>query len=594
MQFAVRLTSQKIVVILVLAVGPLAVDGQDLVPPSQPTITPPTAVEVPSKEVAETPDAGASNRLTTAVSEPEVQAKETDSQTIPPEPPKLAPQLPGAPLQPKPLTQESSTSSPEAPLQPSLPSAVNPAVGKLEPAAQPVHQASAIDPVQSSSTATLTPTAVQPIATSVVEGRVESASFNQPAGKKPRVTGTAGLNLELPRQLLEQFDVSPVDSDLPGRPVTLLEMLRNTRVAYRNDMIQQYWKTYADWALLQNAREYQEWLQQVSRPATGPERILLSAARHEATSQIMAAEIELNVSQQHLQELASMDDAQLPLPQDVPLIKGYQTHYEWFASRNLVPGPLKGIHQRLPRQLKLIAHQAETVRIAKSAMNQTRTSFASGQQHVASVLEAGRLWQTGSRQLIETVTDYNQAIGEYAIAIHREFKSPEQVVAMLIPNSSLPDVQNVAQPARNSNLPIARVADRSFGSPLARSPAEPNRSRDLNPAASSSGASTPAAPLRTAQGGTLGPVPAPPVSSSTSVLESGTPNRRPNLVPLSQTRPPAKQADNGFLPLPANPSGGQPATAPSSNGFQAPPVNRNQANPPTGNNTFGGGSFGGS
>ena len=181
---------------------------------------------------------------------------------------------------------------------------------------------------------------------------------------------------------------------------------------------------------------------------------------------------------------------------------------------------------------------------------------------------------------------------------------------MLIPNPGLPEAPSGgpggAQTVRNQNLPIARTADRSFGSPLARSPAGQNPGMARTPATGSTASSAMTLPLRTARGGPLGPVPGPPASSSTSVLEPALPNSRPNLVPLSQTSPPAKQSDNGFRPLPATPPtttpslqptttpSVQPPTKPSNNGFQAPPVKRSDSKPPTNNNSFGGGSFGGS
>ena len=565
MQFAVRLNSYRIVIILLSVAGFHAAQGQDSSPPT-------------AAESAQNPSWPA---VPVAVTEAQNSAADLNQPTVP------------------------QTLSPVArPLSP--PEMHN---GNLP--GEPMLQASTIDQAQTVPSSDQ----VKPIATSVVEGSVQPATFNQPRTQNPGSLNTKKLDLDLPRKMMEQFDLSRAVTDLPGRPVTLLELLRKTRVAYRSDMINQYWKTYAQWAMLQNSKEYQKWLQQMDRPQTSAEQVLLSAAQNDAESQVMSSEIQLGIAQQRLQELVGMSGDWLPLPKDVPLIKGYQTHYEWFSSRNRVPPHLRGINHRLPMQLNLISQQAETVRIAKSAMNQTRMAFASGQLSVAVVLEAGRLWSSGSQQLMDTVTQYNQSIADYAIAIHPDFKSPDQIVAMLISRPDSVTPENTAQSVLDNTLPVARAADRSFGQPGLRS----NSTQNLQPLNStvsgntgpSTGSSVAPQPLRTARGGFLAPFQSQPSplgaapsrgsatnpttpSSSASVLEPGLPGGRPNLIPLSATSPATKVSGNGFSPLPSTTPKVQPPTKPSTNGFDGVPVNPPAVTPPTNNNSFGGGSFGGS
>ena len=566
MQFAVRLNSYRIVIILFSVAGLHAAQGQD---PPPPTVT----------ESAQNPSWPA---VPVAVTQAQNSTADLNQATVP------------------------QTQSPVArPL--STPGMRN---GNLP--GEPMLQASTIDQAQTVSDSDR----VNPIATSVVEGLVQPATFNQPRTQNPSSSNTKRMDLDLPREMMEQFDLSRASAALPGRPVTLLELLRKTRVAYRRDMISQYWKTYAHWAMLQNSKEYQNWLQQMDRPQTSAEQVLLSAAQNEAESQVMSSEIQLGISQQRLQQLGGMPTDWLPLPKDVPLIKGYQTHYEWFSSRNLVPSHLRGINHRLPLQLNLISQQAETVRIAKSAMNQTRMAFVSGQLGVAAVLEAGRMWSSGSQQLIETVTQYNRSIADYAIAIHPDFKSPDQIVAMLISRPDSVTPENTAQSVLDNTLPVARAADRSFGQPGLRSSSAQNL-QPLNTTVSgntgpSTGSSVAPQPLRTARGGPLAPFPSQPsplgttlsrgsatspttTSSSASVLETGLPGVRPNLIPLSATSPPSKESGNGFSPLPSTTPKVQSPTKPSPNGFNGVPVNPPAVTPPaTNNNSFGGGSFGGS
>lgn len=459
---------------------------------------------------------------------------------------------------------------------------------------------------------------VNPIATSVMEGEIQPVGFNQPAKQKPNTGRNANaLDLTLAHQAMDAFDLTNASLPLPGQPVTLLELLQQTRPAYRSDMINQYWQTYASWAHYRNALEYQKWLQQASRPQSQAERALLSAARNEALSQVLLCEIELEQGQQRLQEFVGVPADSLPLPKDRPLIKGYDMHYDWFFKRQLVPSKLIGINQRLPKQLKLIVQQAETAKVAKSAMNQTRSAFTSGQLGVASVLESGRLWRTSRDQLIGTVTRYNQSIADYATAVHPNFKSPDQIVAMLIIKPLADSRVDLADAILNNTPPVARTADLSVTRPIGSSPVRtnPGRSQTFNPSSGIGGVpldSTPSglpssssiktrgllAPPRSAfsssgnsPSGGVQVTPSANPSSGGSVLETGLPSMQPKGIPqpppTSSTQP---TTNNGFgSPNTFPASNPKPVGQPSNNGFGVPPVNPSTVAPPTtDNNTFGG------
>ena len=354
----------------------------------------------------------------------------------------------------------------------------------------------------------------------------------------------------------------------------------------------------------------------MGRPQSQAERALLSAARNEALSQVLFYEIELLQTQHRLQELVGVPSDSLPLPKDRPLIKGYETHYDWFFNRQLVPGKLIGINQRLKKQLSLISQQAETAKVAKSAMNQTRVAFTAGQLGVASVLESGRLWRTSREQLIGTVTRYNQSIADYAIAIHPNFKSPDQIVAMLIIKPLAESRVDLADAIQDNTSPVARTADLSVTRPTGLPPVRtnPGTSQAFNPSGAGvrPRASEPSglpstrpikaqgllAPPRSQSSQFRNPPsggfqikPGANPSSGGSVLEAGLPSMQPQgslqPVPAPPTRP---ATNNGFSsPKTLPPSPPKPASQPSNNGFGGPPVSpRTNVPPVTNNNSFGG------
>ncbi len=601
MQFTMRLTSCRVVLILLLSVAALVVHAQEAVQPVAPPLNDPLSPKVVAEDVKEPQQQGSVSTVAP------VQTVDSPLQVVTGE--LIEPPLPSSPtkIETEPALSQSGAAPVTMPLlvpQGLAPETTDRPVGGFENPAQNlvdrpldiVPQASRIDPAaavpQSSS--------VNPMATSVMEQPVQPAGFNRSLGRTGDAVDSQALDLGLAREMMSQYDLMRSSSELPGEPVTLLESLRTTRVAYRSDMIHQYWKTHSDWVMLQTSMEYQKWLQQISRPSTPAERVLLSAARNEAESRVLSREIQLGISQQRLQELVGRPDDRLPLPSDSPLIKAYQTHYEWFSSRNLVPTHLRGINQRLPRQLKLISQQAETIRIAKSAMNQTRAAFAAGQLDVAAVLEAGRLWRSGSHDLVETVAQYNQSIADYATTIHPNFRSADEIVAMLISRPITNRPGNAVESFVDNSQPVARTADSSVQQSIV--PNAPVRSSGLNPAVQrnvspATGLLAPRSLLPPSGLLPSAPTTAAPVSRN-SVLEPAGATVAPQRSPASAQSPPENSSGNGFsLAPPARPQL-PPAVKPSkssTNGFDPSSLGPPPATPPAKeNNSFGGGSFGGS
>lgn len=301
-----------------------------------------------------------------------------------------------------------------------------------------------------------------------------ATTFNAPAKPTNFDTKPKSSNLKDAKKLISKYDVSSVSTPLPGEPVSMLEMLQKTPLHKRPQMINQYWETYENWASLQNCRTNADWLNQIPQPGSQADKILLHTAKSNARNTMLAAEIQLGRSLSELMEfIPNGDPNQSPvLPMDQPLISNYKTHYQWYNSRQMIPPQLKGIDQMLPKTLELITSRAQTVRNAQSATKQTQSALSNGQANISTVLEAGRLLQESKQGFVASVVAYNQAIGDYAMTISRNGRTPEQIVSMLIPVAKTDDVvksapaqpQNAAFVAGNSGIGGTPVTQSGFKS----------------------------------------------------------------------------------------------------------------------------------
>ncbi len=261
-------------------------------------------------------------------------------------------------------------------------------------------------------------------------GSVLSAGFQQISElQQPGPNSPA----EKVKSLLAYYNISSAPQPLPGIPASIKDLLRTTPPGSRLSMVQQYWETWFDWAVLQNRRSHASWLNQLPNPRSGPEQLLLQTARSMAVNEILAAEIQLSRSQSKLQQLSQWSEQELlPLPQNEPLVNKYITHYEWYAQRQRMPWKLKGINEMLPRTYALIAQRADTIGQSEQARNQIQQAALAGQLGIGDVLESGRVWQASMQGFVSTVVSYNQAISDYALTIAPAQNSLEQVVSMLV------------------------------------------------------------------------------------------------------------------------------------------------------------------
>ena len=310
----------------------------------------------------------------------------------------------------------------------------------------------------------------------------QDAANNNVAGgaQKPN----AAPNLKAARQIMAKYHIDNAPDPLPGRPVKLLEMLEKTPVQQRTVMLAQYWETYFDWASTQNASEYLSWLQKLPPPRTPDGQALLKTAKVSARNNVLASEIQLGKSQSKLQQFLSSDkDSLLPLPSDTPLIQTYETHFDWFSKRGMIPSRLRGIDTMLPKSIELIALRANAVASSRNALSQVKAAYTANPTTLGTVIQAARLWNEAEQDLVATIVNYNQAVADYSITVTQGRKTPKQIVGMLVTKEK-PSV--AAQPAaRLGANTLPRQSSRANGMqtnrPLNNRPMTSRSDTDLSP-----------------------------------------------------------------------------------------------------------------
>ena len=448
----------------------------------------------------------------------------------------------------------------------------------------------------SSRRSVLAPTSDQDGSQVVMAAGLENQSGNRRHSSNPAVTTRTGFdNKNVINSLIARYSISNAREPLPGVPISLEEMLQTTDSKARLRMVQQYWETYFDWATLQNRKSYENWLTGLQPSRSQTDQLLLSTAKSIANNETLAAEIQLSRSQSKLQEIARKNpNEMLPLPLNDPVTSKYITHYEWYATRRMVPPKLKGINEVLPRTYQLLIQRAQTVGQVEQARKIAQTSYSSGQANMASVLEAGRSWQSAMQSMVATLISYNKAISDYALTVTPPQKPVQEIAAMLVSKPKVISAANLGQPAR------ASVAQNPY--------AQPRGSKEVNAVGPNAGPFRQSANNRPSV-----------VAPKNATFNGGQPNaagQQRNLGQPATTRKSANQVPGFRSPgqndssrssqpaggqssqsafqssaQPSQPFGGQPSQAAPS---VRPQNNPAQNQPPNSNNMFGGGgAFGG-
>lgn len=396
---------------------------------------------------------------------------------------------------------------------------------------------------------------------------VQLAGFTEAVYKKSKSTPATA------KELISRYSLEQYENPVPGQPVKLVDFFRQPlTLDRRSSLVQQYWKTYFDWANYVASENYRQWLKQVPVPESSSEQALLAAVEAVVANQVMAAEIKLLKSQSTLAQFwpVRSQDSMSPIPNDLPLIQRYNTNYELYFSRQLVPAKFRGIDKVLPKMLALIDMRAEAVGYAKSAAD--RTLVPTQGMHLLTALEAGKILYTAERDLIDSVVSYNRTIGDYALSVATQPKSAAEVVEMLIAKVAITSTSPGVIPA-NSIPPTAIPANEI---PANASPVKENTSDASNSVVSvpqSPTASIAKATDLTGQRATVDPQ-----SGTTSVLQTKKEERIQDIL-----SPPESDVIPGRRPPPIGGAVAQPVPLPkiplpkvidSGAGFSLSPANK--------------------
>ncbi len=250
--------------------------------------------------------------------------------------------------------------------------------------------------------------------------------------------------------MLERYRLTSYSEPLPGVPLSVAEALEQTPFQNRTAMMVQYWETFGAWCRFQLARERVMGLSQMNRGG-GSDGLLVDGARALAENDVRRAEIALQRAQQGLQRFLLNPQAEslLALPSDMPLTEAYETQHAVYAARNRLPFEHRSIHLTLPKLKALLDSSGNACRVNDEALRQLSQSG-----NLTAVLQSTAQVYEARRQLIDTVVQYNQTIGDYSLKVAPIETPADRLAGMLVvPPTS--NASRVGGPlgARQAQLP---------------------------------------------------------------------------------------------------------------------------------------------
>lgn len=268
-------------------------------------------------------------------------------------------------------------------------------------------------------------------------------------------TPATNRSTSLAKNLMNQFSVNATTRAIPGEPVAMKQMLQLTSPQNRTAMVNQYWATYQAWCEMVCCAQHLDALGQVVLPNNPAEKSLMDTAKSIARNELLSAEIQLTKAQSRLQRFIpnSQNDLVLPIPSDQPLISGYTTHIDYYASRRVIPNDVRNIATTLPKMLMLINQQAQTAESSKSSMDQIRSFVQGGRAPITEALQATQMWSDANKHLVRSVVDYNRSIANYSLNVMGPNKSIDQLAIALVGKPRTQSIPSLSPTVRQANLP---------------------------------------------------------------------------------------------------------------------------------------------
>jgi len=283
------------------------------------------------------------------------------------------------------------------------------------------------------------------------------------------VFGQVSGDTSTPAELVAEALVSPPQSRLQGRPLTLL-----AAVSAATDRRRQIEVTHAYWRLVEAVADYHVALDHDDRlrelqPGEG-ELATLRAAQASSSAMLHEVEAAVVMAQHELAALVSFSpDTPLPLPADPPHVGSYRTGFDQLFSSGNASSQARRIDQTLPIRRRAIEARALAVQAARDARAEAVHAHELGHADLAAVLASMTGCLQQRRALMASVCRYNEEIADYALALAAPGIEARALVAMLIkpaPDSAVRPAGHFApvptparRPGENEPTPAKRPED---------------------------------------------------------------------------------------------------------------------------------------
>ena len=223
--------------------------------------------------------------------------------------------------------------------------------------------------------------------------------------------------------------------------ITLADCLRDYAGPQRRELIEAYWACRHQAAVYQAIAQQGEWLaalaaaavEQPGRRSDDPSDLALRAAQEAAQADLLEAEASLVYSQYDLVRAAGRptDEAWL-LAATAPHAGPYDLRDELRTRQLSQSWPLRRAAAMVPSLLENLIQYASAV-VGDDTVRATLTAeFQQGHRSLEPVLAAIDTQTARTLDFLQTLTDYNQAIADYALAVLPPDLPAEQLVQTLV------------------------------------------------------------------------------------------------------------------------------------------------------------------
>ncbi len=222
--------------------------------------------------------------------------------------------------------------------------------------------------------------------------------------------------------------------DASGEPIELADCLQRRR-GDRRGLISAYWTVRERAATHQVWQQHRQWLEELSLalPKDSPGAWRLRVAQLEGNASLLAAHAELVEAQFRLaEEIGQSADAVWPLPATRPHSGQYLLKIESLPAELAGASPLRKLADMVPRLSANVCDHAVAVVEADAARVEAEAAWLDGTASFDEVLHTVQQ-QTGcTLAFLVALTDYNQAIADYALRVLSPDTPDELLVRTLV------------------------------------------------------------------------------------------------------------------------------------------------------------------